>query len=76
LTHGRADYLDYVLPKKRRPSEVSASKKNGSLMPSAGTISIWKSTLVRITGASRVGVLDMRAVTALMPGFWRESQSC
>jgi hypothetical protein len=33
-----------VLPKKRRRSEVSASKKNGSLMPSAGTISNCKST--------------------------------
>jgi hypothetical protein len=31
LTHGQADCLDYVLPKKRRRSEVSASNKNGSL---------------------------------------------
>jgi hypothetical protein len=27
-----------MLPKKRRRSELSASKKNGSLMPSAGDL--------------------------------------
>jgi tripartite-type tricarboxylate transporter receptor subunit TctC len=32
----KADQLGRELPKKRRRSEVSASKKNGSLMPSAG----------------------------------------
>jgi hypothetical protein len=27
---------DWVLPKKRRHSEIAALKKNGSLMPSVG----------------------------------------
>jgi hypothetical protein len=36
LTHRQGDCLDGELPKKRRRSEVAASKKNGSLIPSAG----------------------------------------
>jgi ProP effector len=50
-----------VLPKKRRRSEVSASNKNGSLMPSAGTIPIWKSTFVVSSAPSRGQVIIDRA---------------
>jgi hypothetical protein len=46
VTHGRVDYLDRELPKNGDVPKSPLSE-NGSLMPSAGTISSVKSTFYR-----------------------------
>jgi hypothetical protein len=56
FTRGRADCLGRELP-KNGDGPKSPLSENGSLMPSAGTISTQKSTLIRISGAIGIGIL-------------------